>query len=159
MNNKDADNKNGIKRRDFLKLAAVAAAGAVTGLSGRSAFASKEGVGSSAASSVRNTPEVTNQKIKIQPPKEKIRYDILDAHLHFADFLEQSDGFPALCDAMDMAGVSQAVIFGMGIAKQWDETMTEPPSYYLSNDSRCYYYSATDFLMAEELLAQPKEIR
>jgi len=30
-------------------------------------------------------------KIKIQPPKEKIRYDILDAHLHFTDFLEQTD--------------------------------------------------------------------
>ena len=65
----------------------------------------------------------------------------------------------ALCAAMDMAGVSKAVIFGMGIAKQWDDTMPEPPSYYLSNDSRCYYYSATDFLVAEELLAQPQEIR
>ena len=58
-----------------------------------------------------------------------------------------------------MAGVSKAVIFGMGIVKQWDDTMAEPPSYYLSNDSRCYYYSATDFLVAEELLAQPQEIR
>ena len=51
------------------------------------------------------------------------------------------------------------VIFGMGIAKQWDETMAAPPSYYLSNDSRCYYYSATDFLVAEELLLQPKEVQ
>ena len=25
----------------------------------------------------------------------------------------------------------------------------QPPAYYLSNDSRCYYYSATDFLVAE----------
>ena len=31
--------------------------------------------------------------------------------------------------------------------------------WYLSNDSRCYYYSGTDFILAEELLAQPKEIR
>ena len=42
----------------------------------------------------------------------------------------------------------------MGIAKQWDGRMVEPPVYYLSNDSRCYYYSATDFLLSEELLAQ-----
>ena len=108
------------------------------------------GDASSAANATERTrAEATDCKIKIQPPKEKIRYDILDAHLHFTDFLEQTDGFPALCAAMDMAGVSKAVIFGMGIAKQWDENMAEPPSYYLSNDSRCYYYSATDFLVAE----------
>ncbi|MBR5162609.1 MAG: hypothetical protein IKW79_01145 [Schwartzia sp.] len=41
------------------------------------------------------------------------------------------------------------MIFGMGIAKQWDGRMVEPPVYYLSNDSRCYYYSATDFLLAQ----------
>ncbi|MBP5233972.1 MAG: amidohydrolase, partial [Planctomycetes bacterium] len=80
-------------------------------------------------------------------------------HLHFVDFLEQSDGFPALCAAMDQAGVSQAIIFGMPIAKQWDGNADEPPSYYLSNDSRCYYYSATDYVMAEELLAQPQATR
>lgn len=31
--------------------------------------------------------------------------------------MEQTDGFPALCAAMDMAGVSKAVIFGMGIGE------------------------------------------
>ncbi|MBR3017868.1 MAG: amidohydrolase family protein [Clostridia bacterium] len=51
------------------------------------------------------------------------------------------------------------MIFGMPIAKQWDATMETAPSYYLSNDSRCYYYSGTDFILAEELLAQPLEIK
>ena len=59
---------------------------------------------------------------------------------------------------MDLSGVSRAVIFGLGIAKQWDEDTGRAPKYYLSNDSRCYY-SGTDFILAEELLAQPKEIR
>ncbi len=78
--------------------------------------------------------------------------------LHFTDFLQNSDGFPALCQAMDLSGVESAVIFGMAMTKQWDST-TSRPAYYLSNDSRCYYYSATDYLVAEELLAQPEHIR
>lgn len=101
----------------------------------------------------------TNKEVEIVAPEEKVRYDMIDSHLHFTDFLEDTDGYPALVKAMDVAGVSKAVIFGMPIAKQWDETMAAPPSYYLSNDSRCYYYSATDFLVAEELLLQPKEVQ
>jgi len=40
-----------------------------------------------------------------------------------------------------MAGVSKAVIFGMGIAKQWDDTMAEPPSdYYFLNQFPTHYF-------------------
>ncbi len=155
--NKDCQ---GISRRDFLRLAGTGVlAGAAAALPGGTAWAAEERPGSAYSSHVRGIAGATNKKIKIDPPKEKPRYDIIDAHLHFTDFLETSDGFPALCDAMDMSGVSKAVIFGMGIAKQWDDTMDVAPAYYLSNDSRCYYYSATDYLLAEELLAQPKEIQ
>ena len=101
----------------------------------------------------------SDKKVEIEVPEENIRYEMVDSHLHYLDFLEQSDGFPALVEAMDLSGVKEAIIFGMPIAKQWDASMDEPPSYYLSNDSRCYYYSGTDFILAEELLAQPKEIR
>jgi hypothetical protein len=95
--------------------------------------------------------------IEIEAPGEKVRYDIVDSHLHYVDFVQRSDGFPALVDAMDLAGVSQAVVFGLPIAKQWDESTDAAPGYYLSNDSRCYYYTGTDFIVAEELLAQPKK--
>ncbi|MBQ7516311.1 MAG: amidohydrolase family protein [Schwartzia sp.] len=159
MARNEKQSTEGVSRRDFLKLAAVTAAGAVAGFSPGTARAGEERPGSAYTSHRPGSPGATDRKIKIQPPKEKPRYDILDAHLHFTDFLQNSDGFPALCDAMDMSGVPAAVIFGMGMAKQWDDTMDEPPHYYLSNDSRCYYYSATDFLVAEELLAQPPEIR
>ncbi|MCR5582448.1 MAG: amidohydrolase family protein [Eggerthellaceae bacterium] len=97
--------------------------------------------------------------VEIDEPGVDIRYDIVDSHLHYCDFLEKTDGFAALARAQDMSGVSESVIFGMGIAKQWDEHTDKAPSYYLSNDSRCYYYSGTDFLLAEELLAQPESIR
>lgn len=101
----------------------------------------------------------SNMKIKIQVPDQKIKYEMLDSHLHYLDFLQTSDGFSALTEAMDASGVKDAIVFGMPMAKQWDETMDKAPTYYLSNDSRCYYYSATDSILAEELLAQPKEVQ
>ncbi len=101
----------------------------------------------------------SDEKIEIEVPDQKIKYEILDSHLHYLDFLQKSDGFSSLVKAMDKSGVKDSIIFGMPMAKQWDETIKEPPTYYLSNDSRCYYYPATDFILAEELLAQPEEIQ
>ncbi|MCR5108405.1 MAG: amidohydrolase family protein [Lachnospiraceae bacterium] len=147
-------------RREFLKLTAAGTAGiAASAMLPEMVFGAEAKPGSAYKNHISGAERAANEKITIEPPTEKIRYDIIDNHLHYCDFLEQSDGFPALCEAMDMAGVSKSVIFGMGIAKQWDSSMPVAPSYYLSNDSRCYYYSATDFLVAEDLLAQPKEIR
>ena len=145
-----------MNRRSFLKLGGAFAASAALKAATPLAGAEDAITSASLASSIANA---TNRDIVIQPPSESIRYDIIDSHLHFTDFLEDTDGFPALAMAMDAAGVSKSVIFGMPIAKQWDNTMAQAPSYYLSNDSRCYYYSGTDFIVAEELLAQPAEIR
>ena len=142
-------------RREFLKMSGAYAASVALGSAVPAAMA--EDAVSSA--SLPLSASVTNRDIVIQNPVEKIRYDVIDSHLHYTDFLEDTDGFPSLVKAMDAAGVSKSVIFGMPIAKQWDSTMVQAPSYYLSNDSRCYYYSGTDFIVAEELLAQPKEIR
>lgn len=99
------------------------------------------------------------EEIELQVPKKKIKYEMLDSHLHYLDFLQKSDGFGNLIKAMDASGVKDAIVFGMPMAKQWDETMKEAPTYYLSNDSRCYYYSGTDSILAEELLAQPKDVQ
>ena len=100
-----------------------------------------------------------DKQIEIEVPDQEIKYEMIDSHLHYLDFLQTSDGFGPLIDAMDKSGVKSAIIFGMPMAKQWDETMKVAPTYYLSNDSRCYYYPATDYLLAEELLAQPKEVQ
>lgn len=86
-------------------------------------------------------------------------YEILDSHLHYTDFLQKTDGFGSLVAAMDAANVSEAIVFGMGISKQWDGVNENKPGYYLSDDCRCYYYSATDYILAEELLAQPENVR
>ena len=149
-------------RREFLKMAAASAIGVAAAsqmpLEAAKVFA--EGNDDSAYKNhLIGDSRATNINVDIVAPKEKIKYDIVDSHLHFFDFIEKTDGFKTLCKAMDMSGVSKSVIFGLGIAKQWDSSMKEAPSYYLSNDSRCYYFSATDYMLAEELLASSSEIR
>ena len=146
--------KKMITRREFLKLGGACAAAAAAG-SLVSDVLAEDAVSSS---SPMPSAKATDRRIELEIPDETIRYNVIDSHLHYTDFLEDTDGYPALIRAMDAAGVSQSVIFGMPIAKQWDDTMAVAPSYYLSNDSRCYYYSGTDFIVAEELLAQPAEI-
>jgi len=84
---------------------------------------------------------------------------VVDSHLHYLDFLQKSDGFEKLVKKMDQTGVEKAVIFGMAMAKEWDENAPAAPAYYLSNDSRCYYYSGTDHLMLQALRLQPKAVR
>ena len=86
-------------------------------------------------------------------------YPIIDVHLHYLDFLQRTDGFEKLVEKMDEANVSHAVIFGMPMAKQWDEHAPNEPTYYLSNDSRTYYFSATDYILMRELQKQPEGIR
>ena len=102
---------------------------------------------------------IYNKDIEVIGMESAPRYNIVDSHLHFLDFTQDSDGFPPLVKAMDKCGVSEAVIFGMPMTKKWDYIMKEKPTYYMSNDSRCYYYSATDHILAHELLSQTEEIQ
>jgi hypothetical protein len=49
------------------------------------------------------------------------------------------------------------VVIGMPVVKKWDEGDAQRPTYYLDNDARTYWYSATDFLVARAVLDLPKE--
>ena len=108
--------KKKIHRRDFLKmsasagLAAIVAPACTKGLEGTTDPVSGE---STLKVPLTGHGRATDRDITIEPPKETPRYDIIDSHLHMMDFLEDTDGLPALTKAMDMAGVSKAVIFGM----------------------------------------------
>lgn len=102
---------------------------------------------------------IYNREIELRGIPAEPKYDIIDSHLHFLDFTQDSDGFPALTRAMDACGVSEAVVFGMPMVKKWDYLMKDRPLYYMSDDSRCYYYSGTDYILANELLSLPYEMR
>jgi hypothetical protein len=88
-----------------------------------------------------------------EPPK----YQIVDGHLHFLSFVQETDGMAKFLKAMDDTGVTESVVIGMPVVKQWDEGDAKRPTYYLDNDSRTYWYSATDFLVARAVLDLPKD--
>lgn len=92
-----------------------------------------------------------------QDPKPAPKYSIVDSHLHFLSFVQETDGMAKFLKAMDDTGVAESVVIGMPVVKQWDEGDAKRPTYYLDNDARTYWYSATDFLVARAILDLPKQ--
>ncbi|MFZ4403804.1 MAG: amidohydrolase family protein [Pseudobdellovibrionaceae bacterium] len=80
---------------------------------------------------------------------------VADAHVHLVDFLQQTEGIQSLIKAMDQAGVQEAMISGMPLVKKWEVYESRKPLYYLESDSKVYWYSATDPLVAKEVLKLP----
>jgi len=95
-----------------------------------------------------------HQKITTHIEKVPI-VPVIDAHLHVVDFIQETDGLGRLTEAMDIAHVSKAVIFGLPLKKKWDVFEKRPPHYYLDDNSRCYYFHRTDEIVAEEWLRLP----
>jgi len=83
----------------------------------------------------------------------------VDAHLHYVDFMQQSDGSEAMLAAMDKAGVEDAWLFGLPVVKKWQQDAPRRPRYYLGDEAPLYYYSATDDIVAGAVLALPEDQR
>ncbi|EJT83655.1 amidohydrolase 2 [Pseudomonas putida S11] len=86
-------------------------------------------------------------------------YRYSDAHLHYVDFFQESEGMPALIKAMDAAGIEQSMISGVPVAKKWHEDEPKRPRYYAGDDAEAYWYSATDTYVAAALQQLPDEQR
>ena len=89
-----------------------------------------------------------------QPDPNKpvaIKYHLADCHFHFVDFLQHTDGIKAALAAMDAAGVDDTMFSGMPLVKEWATQEPIQPLYYLEDDARCYWYSATDVFVAREV--------
>ncbi|WP_110971948.1 amidohydrolase family protein [Pseudomonas huaxiensis] len=82
---------------------------------------------------------------------EAREYHYSDAHLHYVDFFQESEGMPALLEAMDKARIDQAMISGIPVAKKWHEDEPKRPRYYAGDDADAYWYSATDIYVAAAL--------
>ena len=78
-------------------------------------------------------------------------YHYSDAHLHFVDFFQESDGMDVLLKAMDAGSVDHVMISGIPVAKKWHENEPKRPRYYAGDDAPVYWYSATDVLVAAAL--------
>ncbi|NIX91816.1 amidohydrolase family protein [Pseudomonas fulva] len=85
------------------------------------------------------------------PSAEAREYRYSDAHLHYVDFFQESEGMPALLRAMDAAGIDQSMISGIPVAKKWHEDEPKRPRYYAGDDADAYWYSATDTFVAAAL--------
>ena len=84
--------------------------------------------------------------------------EYIDAHLHYVDFFQETDGMPTLLKAMDEGNISQAVIMGIPVAKTWHENEPKKPRYYAGDDAAIYWYSATDFELHDAIDAlEPKQ--
>jgi predicted TIM-barrel fold metal-dependent hydrolase len=130
------------------RFALSCAAGAVLLLGGCESmpWANKDGDAMRATPPAETTP----------PPVEttaagEIRYRVADSHFHLVDFLQGGDGIHAALAAMDVAGVDHTMVSGMPLVKKWNAADPRKPLYYLEDDSRAYWYSATDVLVANAI--------
>lgn len=89
------------------------------------------------------------------PPQR--RYS--DAHLHYVDFFQNSQGMDALLAALDKAGVEHVALMGMPMVKMWHEDEPRQPRYFLGDDAPMYWYSATDAILAEAIKTLPEARR
>jgi predicted TIM-barrel fold metal-dependent hydrolase len=78
-----------------------------------------------------------------------------DAHLHYVDFFQESEGMDALLAAMDAGRVDHALLMGIPVTKKWHEDEPKKPRYYQGDDAPLYWYSATDVLVAEAIRRLP----
>lgn len=86
-------------------------------------------------------------------------YRYSDAHLHYVDFFQETEGMDALLAAMDAAGVEQSMVSGIPVAKKWHEDEPKRPRYYAGDDADAYWYSATDLYVAAALQKLPAQQR
>jgi predicted TIM-barrel fold metal-dependent hydrolase len=103
--------------------------------------------------------EVEQSEARAPERRGAVQYRVADAHLHYVDFLQKTEGMPALLAAMDNAGVDHAMISGMPLVKKWHAAEPRRPGYYLEDDSRTYWYSATDVLVAHAIEQLPEDQR
>lgn len=85
------------------------------------------------------------------------RYDLADAHLHYVDFVQNTEGIEALIKCMDYAGVTDAVLWGMPVTKIWGPDEEKQPVYPMDGETRMYWDTKTDYIVAMAYTRATKE--
>lgn len=78
-------------------------------------------------------------------------YIYTDAHLHYVDFFQESDGMDRLLEQMDAHDIEHVMLTGISVAKKWHENEPRRPRYYAGDDAGAYWYTATDHIVAHAL--------
>jgi len=103
------------------------------------------------------TQGANNNNSATSDQKAANQYRVNDAHLHYVDFLQNTDGMKVLLEAMDQSGVEHVMLNGLPLVKKWDAVDPRKPLYYLADDSRTYWYSAVDVLVARAVKSLAEE--
>jgi len=82
---------------------------------------------------------------------------VIDMHLHFVDFMQNTDGYGKLLESMQCGNISKNIVFGLPVKKKWEFFEPREPHYYLGDNSRCTYYNATDEAVASGYLELDKK--
>ena len=100
---------------------------------------------------------ITSHVFSQKTGKTNDRLTINDAHCHYVDFVQNTDGIDTLLKRMDSADVENIVLFGLSVTKLWTDFDRERPIYYDDNDAPVYYYGFTDVIVAEAIKKLPQE--
>ena len=92
-------------------------------------------------------------------PAQARDYSYTDAHLHYVDFFQETDGMAELLKQMDEHNIQHVMISGIPVAKKWHEDEPRRPRYYAGDDAAVYWYSATDAVVAHALQQLDEEQR
>ncbi|GMA99565.1 amidohydrolase family protein [Pelosinus sp. IPA-1] len=81
-----------------------------------------------------------------------LKYPIADAHLHYVDFTQNTEGVDKLINCMDSAGVTDCAMFGLPVTKIWGEYESKQPSSSMDAETRMYFDGKTDYIIASAYL-------
>ena len=76
---------------------------------------------------------------------------IFDAHCHYFNYQQQTQGVKVLVDEMTNNGIGFAALSGCAFKKTWMHSSDPAPSHHLYDDGDLYYYSMTDAILHRDL--------
>lgn len=86
-------------------------------------------------------------------------YVYSDAHLHYVDFFQETEGVQELLRQMDEHNIEHVMFSGVPVAKKWHENEPKRPRYYAGDDAGAYWFSGTDAIIAHALEQLPEDQR
>lgn len=111
-------------------------------------------MGAAAATAVLASGGTAGRAWAAETPEEKPKeqpmiYDIVDAHTHYTDWFQNTEGVDSFIECMDAAKVSDAVFFGIPLRKMWTpENGLDKDSARKYDDSRRVWAAETDYIVA-----------
>lgn len=81
-------------------------------------------------------------------------YQYIDMHMHYLGFIQQTQGFQSLVNAMDAQNVEKAVLFCMPYNIEVSDKSIHYPglelNYYLTDDSHAFWYGLSDIFLLKD---------